>query len=208
MWDGFDATFFSVRAVLGPVFTVAFRPRTLGAENLPRSGPAILAANHASFLDPILIGMRARRPVRFLVSQEFYVNPRLNTVLNWFGAIPVGGPTGMIRSFRRIAEVIRRGELIGIFPEGAITRDGTMRPFRDGTAAIALRLGVPVVPIHVGGTFDALPRHARWPRFVPITLSIGMPIEVSVRTAPSSEEIASLTESIRSAIAALVPPSL
>jgi 1-acyl-sn-glycerol-3-phosphate acyltransferase len=203
MRHGLDAAFFPIRAVFGPAFTLAFRPEIFGREYLPRTGPAILAANHASFLDPILIAMRARRPVRFLVSHEFYADRRLHALLRWFGAIPVGGEAGMVRSFRRIADVIRRGELLGIFPEGGITRDGAMMPFRDGAALIALRMGVPVVPIHVGGTFEALPRHARWPRFVPVSLRIGAPIDVGPRRNPSSEEVASLTASIRGAIAAL-----
>jgi 1-acyl-sn-glycerol-3-phosphate acyltransferase len=192
-----------MRAVFGPALTLAFRPKVSGREHLPRRGAAILAANHASFLDPILIGMHARRPVRFVVSQEFYGNPRLNAVLRWFGTIPVGGNSGMVRSFRRIAEVIARGELLGIFPEGGITRDGTMKLFRDGAALIALRTGVPVVPIHLGGTFEALPRYAKWPRFVSVTLRIGNPIDVAVRRHPTEEEVASLTASIRTAVAAL-----
>ena len=109
----------------------------------------------------------------------------------------------MIRSFRHIAEVIRRGGLLGIFPEGGITRDGAMKPFRTGAAVLALQIGVPIVPIHIGGTFDALPRGANWPRFVPITLRIGEPIDVTARRNRSAEEIATLTESVRNAIAEL-----
>jgi 1-acyl-sn-glycerol-3-phosphate acyltransferase len=203
MRDGLDLAFFPLRAVFGPAFTLAFRLRTLGREHLPRKGAAILAANHASFLDPILIGMCARRPVRFLVAREFYRDPRLRALLRWLGAIPVGGDAGMIRSFRHMGDVIRGGGLLGIFPEGGITRDGVMKPFREGAAVIALRMGVPVVPIHVGGTFDALPRDARWPRFVPVTLRIGEAIPVAARRNPSTEEIAALTEAIRSRVAAL-----
>jgi len=189
--------------IFGPAITLAFRVKTFGQQHVPRKGPAILAANHASFLDPIFIGMRARRPVRFLVAAEFYRDPRLHALLRWLGAIPVGGDTGMVRSFRHIAEVIRSGDLVGIFPEGGITRDGAMRPFRAGAAVLALQMGVPVVPIHMGGTFDALPRDAKWPRFVPVTLRIGEPIPVAPRRKPSSEEIAALTELIRGAIADL-----
>jgi len=203
MGDGLDVAFLSLRAVFGPAFTLAFRLKTHGREHLPRQGAAILAANHASFLDPIIIGICARRPVRFLVADDFYRDPRLHLVLRWLGAIPVGGDAGLIRSFRHIAEVIRRGSLLGIFPEGGITRDGAMRPFRAGAAVLALRMGVPLVPIHVGGTFDALPRDAKWPRFVPVTVRIGSPIPVAARPNPSSEEIGALSESLRSAVAAL-----
>ena len=182
---------------------MAFRLKTFGQEHVPRKGAAILAANHASFLDPVFVGLRARRPVRFLVAAEFYRDPRLNALLRALGAIPVGRDAAMIRSFRHIAEVIRRGGLLGIFPEGGITRDGAMKPFRTGAAVLALQIGVPIVPIHIGGTFDALPRGANWPRFVPITLRIGEPIDVTARRNRSAEEIATLTESVRNAIAEL-----
>jgi len=201
--DRLNVAFASLRAVVGPTFTLAFRLKTHGREHVPRDGPAILAANHASFLDPILIGICARRPVRFLVADDFYRDPRLHTALRWLGAIPVGGDAGLIRSFRHIGEVIRRGGLLGIFPEGGITRDGAMRPFRAGAAVLALRMGVPLVPIHVKGTFEALPRYAKWPRFVPLTVRIGAPIPVAAQRNPSSEAISSLSESLREAVAAL-----
>lgn len=203
MRDRVDTAFFPLRAIFGPAITLAFRLKTSGRENLPRTGPAILASNHASFLDPILIGLRARRPVRFLVSQEFYRDPRLRALLRWLGTIPVGGDASMIRSFRHIAEIARGGGLLGIFPEGGITRDGAMKPFRAGAAVIAMHLGVPVIPIHIHGTFEALPRHAKWPRFVPVTLRFGEPIPVTARRNPSAEEIGALTEGIRSAVAEL-----
>ena len=203
MREELDVAFLSLRAVFSPAFTLAFRLKTHGRDNVPREGAAILAANHASFLDPILVGICARRPVRFLVANDFYRNPRLHVALRWLGAIPVGGDAGMVRSFRHIGEVIRRGGLLGIFPEGGITRDGSMRPFRAGASVLALRMGVPLIPIHLGGTFEALPRYAKWPRFVPVTVRIGSPIPVAARRNPSSEEIADVSESLRSAVAAL-----
>jgi 1-acyl-sn-glycerol-3-phosphate acyltransferase len=198
-----DATFFTMRALAAPLFALAFRLTSEGDDHLPRRGAAILASNHASFLDPIVIGLRVRRPVRFMVSREFYANRKLQPVLKCFGTIPVGGKEGMVRSFRACTEIVRGGGLLGVFPEGGITRDGTMRPFRSGASVIALKTGVPVVPIHVGGTFEALPRTARWPRFVPVIVRIGSPIAVAASADPSADDIAALTESIRSSIAAL-----
>ena len=203
MSGGLDVAFFSLRAVFGPVLSTAFRLKTVGAENVPKTGAAILAANHASFLDPILISIPAKRPVRFLVSNQFYRDRRLHALLRWLGTIPVGGDAGVVRSFRRVAEVVEHGRLLGIFPEGGLTRDGSVKPFLAGSAVLAMRLGVPIVPIHVHGTFDALPRYAKWPRFVPVTLHIGERLDVAQRSKPSSEEIAALTESIRSSIASL-----
>ena len=203
MPGGLDVAFVSLRIVFGPMFTAAFRLKTHGREHVPRQGAAILAANHASFLDPIMIGISAKRPVRFLVANDFYRDPRLNMALRWLGAIPVGRDAGAVRSFRHIGEVIKSGSLLGIFPEGGITRDGAMKPFRAGAAVLALRTGVPLVPIYLDGTFHALPRYAKWPRFVPVTVRIGAPIPVAARQNPSAEEIAGVSESLRSAVAAL-----
>jgi len=203
MREELDLAFLSLRALFGPAFRLAFRLNARGWEQVPHEGPAILAANHASFLDPVVVAMCASRPVRFLVANDFYQDPRLHTALRWLGAIPVGGDAGLIRSFRRISEVLERGGLLGIFPEGGITRDGAMRPFRPGASVLALRLGVPLVPVHVGGTFKALPRHAKWPRFVPLTVRFGSPIPVAAKHNPSSEEIADLSDSLRNAVAAL-----
>jgi len=195
--------FTTLRAVFGPPFAIGFRLRTEGRPNLPSGGPAILVANHASFLDPIFISLSVGRPVCFLVSQEYYEDRKLNWLLRTLGTIPVGGRNRFVRSFRRIADVLGRGGYIGIFPEGGITRDGGMKPFRNGAATIALRLGAPVVPIHVGGTYDALPRHAKWPRFVPVTITIGASIAVPAPHDPSRDEAVELTRTIRGAVAAL-----
>ena len=200
-WHRF--VFAATRAVLGPASALAFRLRRPGEGDLPRHGPAMIVANHASFLDPFLIGLCVGRPVRYLVSQQFYRDPRIHWCLRAYGTIPVGGDANLVRSFRRVTEVIRRGGIVGVFPEGGITRDGTMRPFQDGAATLALRLGVPVTPVHIQGTFEALPRHARWPRFVPVTVRAGAPIAVAARRHPQPDEIAALTARLRGAVEAL-----
>jgi 1-acyl-sn-glycerol-3-phosphate acyltransferase len=180
-----------------------FRLRVVGDGFLPRRGPAIVAGNHASFLDPFLISARCGRPVRWLVSQEFYAKRHLRWPLRWFGTIPVGGGRSMVRSYRRIADVIQGGGLIGIFPEGGISRDGEMKPFRDGAAVIAYRLGAPIVPMHIHGSFEALSRYAKWPRFVPITIRVGEPIHVSKTLAPTHAEVEALTAALHAAVATL-----
>lgn len=190
-------------AVFGPPFTLGFRFEAKGRGNLPAGGPAIVVANHSSFLDPIFISLGVGRPVSYLVSQEYYDDRKLRWLLRTLGTIPVGGSNRFVRSFRRIAEVLDRGGTIGIFPEGGITRDGAMKPFRNGAATIALRLGAPVVPVHVSGTFEALPRYAKWPRFVPVTVTIGETIPVPARHDPSRDEASELTKTIRGAVAAL-----
>jgi 1-acyl-sn-glycerol-3-phosphate acyltransferase len=195
--------FFSLRWFIGAGFWLAFRLKVIGRRNLPDQGAAIIIGNHASFLDPFIMSSRCGRPVQWLVTQEFYGNPRVHWLLWWFGTIPVGGGRSMVRSYRRIAEVLKEGGLIGIFPEGGITRDGEMKPFRTGTAVIAFRMGVPIVPMHIQGTYDALSRYAKWPRFVPVTIRMGTPIMVPQKDDPPPAEVDALTATMRAAIVAL-----
>jgi 1-acyl-sn-glycerol-3-phosphate acyltransferase len=196
------ATSVALRVLLAPVLTLGFRLRMVGRGHLPDRGAAIVLANHASFLDPFLISARCGRPVRWLVTREFYAKPQLRWILRWFGTIPVGGGRSMVRSYRRIAEVLTRGGLVGIFPEGGISRDGEMKPFQDGAAVLACRFGVPVVPMHIHGTYEALSRYARWPRFVPVTIRVGVPLRVSEAVA-STGEIEALTAAMRAAVGSL-----
>jgi 1-acyl-sn-glycerol-3-phosphate acyltransferase len=195
--------FFSLRWFIGAGFKLAFRLKVVGRGNLPDDGPALVIGNHASFLDPFIMSSRCGRPVQWLVTQEFYGNPRVHWLLWWFGTIPVGGGRSMVRSYRQIAEVLKQGGLIGIFPEGGITRDGEMKAFRTGTAVIAFRMGVPIVPMHIQGTYEALSRYAKWPRFVPVTIRMGAPIPVDQKPDPTPEEIDALTATMRAAVVAL-----
>jgi len=185
------------------VLKLGFRLKVIGGECLPSHGAAIVVGNHASFLDPFIISSRCGRPVRWLVSQEFYSKRGLRWPLKWFGTIPVGGGRSMVGSYRRIADVLQRGGLVGIFPEGGITRDGEIKPFRDGAAVIAYRHGVPIVPLHIDGTFEALSRYAKWPRFVPLTIRMGAPIVVPRTEAPTAAEVAALTAAMRTAVVEL-----
>ncbi|HEX4826489.1 MAG TPA: lysophospholipid acyltransferase family protein [Candidatus Polarisedimenticolaceae bacterium] len=205
------ATSVALRVAFAPVLTAGFHLRMVGRPHLPDRGAAIVLSNHASFLDPFLISARCGRPVRWLVSREFYAKPQLQWALRWLGTIPVGGGRSMVRSYRRIAEVLSRGGLVGIFPEGGISRDGEMKTFHEGAAVLARRFDVPVVPMHIHGSYEALSRYAKWPRFVPITIRVGPPLrgdsfrnsDSRVSEAVPSNEVAALTEAMRAAIAAL-----
>jgi 1-acyl-sn-glycerol-3-phosphate acyltransferase len=198
-----SATSVALRVAFAPVLTLGFRLRMLGREHVPDRGAAIILSNHVSFLDPFLISARCGRPVRWLVTREFYAKPELQWILRWLGTIPVGGGRSMVRSYRVVAEVLARGGLVGIFPEGGISRDGEMKAFHDGAAILASRFGVPVVPMHIDGTYEALSRYARWPRFVPVTIRVGAPLLATKSDAPATGEVVQITEAMRTAVVTL-----
>jgi 1-acyl-sn-glycerol-3-phosphate acyltransferase len=149
------------RIVLAP-FT---RRRVLGRENVPRTGPAILAPNHISHFDPPLIGISAGRQVDWMAMEELFDHPVLAALLRWIGSFPVGRGKLDRAAVRTAIERLGRGRLVGVFPEGGLrTGPDSMlegAPLKPGVAALAQMTQAPVIPCAVIGT-DALYRPGRW----------------------------------------------
>jgi 1-acyl-sn-glycerol-3-phosphate acyltransferase len=147
-------------ATVGTVLRVTFRLRFDGLENIPARGPALLACNHISVLDPPIIALApsARgRTVRFLTAAEFFGRPVIGWGLSRIRQIPIRRGEKDIRALEEVAGVIRRGALAGIFPEGGVG-EGPLQRGRRGAARIALAGSVPIVPAAIWGT------QRRWPR--------------------------------------------
>jgi 1-acyl-sn-glycerol-3-phosphate acyltransferase len=149
--------------------------RRSGLEHLPRSGPAIIVCNHSSYMDPVALGSASPRPVQFIVLQWMYDL----LLLRWFywgmGTIPVraGGTDSL--AIRRALTALRRGRVVGVFPEGSRSPDGRMREARPGVALIAALSGAPVVPALIDGASDSMPVGGRFP----------LPANVRVRFGPA-----------------------
>lgn len=153
-----------------------FRFRVSGGEHLPAQGPCILAANHASYLDPILIAMACPRPVRFIVDKTQFHRPLVHWIAVRTGAIPVENNPRDIGSVRRALQALRQGAVVGIFPEGGRSEDGSLKAGKPGAALLALRGGVPLVPAGIVGAYRAYPRGRLVPRPSPIAVRFGAPI--------------------------------
>ncbi|MFB9238818.1 lysophospholipid acyltransferase family protein [Plantactinospora siamensis] len=173
----------STRLIVAPLARLLFRPTVEGRAHVPRRGPVILAANHISALDSIIIPLVAPRPVAFLAKQEYYLRPGLKgrvlrTCLTGVDAIPV--PRAGYRSAQAALElaldVLARGRAFGIHPEGSRSRDGRIYRGRTGVAWLALTSGAPVVPVAVLGTDRIQPVGARLPRPGRITVRFGPPL--------------------------------
>lgn len=136
-----------------------YRVRTSGLENVPDDGPALLVCNHVSFVDALLIGGSIRRPVRFVMYYKIFSIPILSFMFRTAKAIPIAGhredPQLLERAYDRIDEELGAGNIVCIFPEGAITQDGEIAAFRGGVENILARRPVPVVPLALRGLWGS-----------------------------------------------------
>lgn len=173
-----------------------------GAANIPRTGGCLLAANHESSIDPLLVALTTERPIRFLARAELW-QPGLRRLLDALGAIPVRRGQGDRRAIRRARELLQSGELVAIFPQGTVLRFRD-RSFRRGAARLALMTGAPLVPVRLFGTaaaFSILPPRIGLPK---LRVVVGEPLTVEPGE-PTPDEASRLTDALESAIAALAP---
>ncbi len=142
--------FFLLRLPLWIFTHTIYRVRVYGTENIPETGPALLVANHVSYIDAFLILAACRRQVRFLVWAPFLGVPGLRVLLRLANVIPIqgtGGPRAIIQALRTAGEALANGEVVCIFAEGGITRTGFLLPFQRGFEQIVKRSPAPIVPI-------------------------------------------------------------
>lgn len=171
------------RFVLRPLFFLLFRPHITGRENVPLTGPVILASNHLSFIDSIAIPLSAPRRVAYLAKAEYFTGTGFGgwltrTLFTALGAQPVERETHRAAqaALDTALGVLRSGTAFGLYPEGTRSKDGRLARGKTGVAWLALTADCPVVPVAVAGTEKAQPVGARWPRPHRISITFGMPL--------------------------------
>ncbi len=172
--------------VVGPIARLLFRPWVEGQEHIPESGPAIFASNHLSFSDSVFLPIVVPRRMTFLAKSDYFtgkgIKGRLTAAFfRGIGQLPIdrsGGKAGEAALSSGL-RVLRRGQLLGIYPEGTRSPDGRLYRGRTGVARIALEAGVPVLPVAMIGTDKAQPTGKKVPKIMRIGVRIGAPLDFS-----------------------------
>jgi 1-acyl-sn-glycerol-3-phosphate acyltransferase len=199
----------AMQSMLSPSLRAIFRPEFTGVEHIPRTGPVIIAGNHVSFADEIFTPIAARRQVLYFAKAEYFTTPGVRgramaALFHGLGQVPV--ERGDIRSAAGVidigVELLAEGAVLGIYPEGTRSPDGRLYKFRTGVARLALRSGVPVVPVGLVGTRDVQPPGShRWHR-KPVGVHFGPALSFANRAADerSSRVLREVTETVRLAV--------
>ena len=189
------------------VAELAFRLKIYGRENLIEDGPAIYASNHASYLDPPLVGVACRKEVFYLARKTLFEKPVLGPLLPRINCIPVDRDRGDVGAVRTLLRLLKEGKRVVVFPEGTRSKDGNLQPARAGLGLIIAKSLAPVVPVRVFGSYAALPRSGGI-HFVPVTLVVGKPIFFTKEDLGTDERLAyqALSDRVMAAIAALEKP--
>jgi 1-acyl-sn-glycerol-3-phosphate acyltransferase len=172
------------KAVIAPVLRTLWRPETSGFENVPATGPVIMASNHLSVVDSLVIPINARRPIYFLAKDDYFRNPLMGAIMHGLNQIPVdrSGGRASLLALDAALPVLRDGHVLGIFPEGTRSPDGRLHRGRPGVAKLALDSGATLVPVGLIGTERIQAIGARLPqlrRMPGVEVRVGKPMDLS-----------------------------
>jgi 1-acyl-sn-glycerol-3-phosphate acyltransferase len=166
--------------------TLGFSLRTEGRRRVPRTGPALLIANHQSFLDPVLVGLCSRRHLCFLARKTLFRKRAVAWFIGTLGAVPIDHVGVGKEGLRIILEQLKAGRAVVMFPEGTRTKDGALQKLRPGIHLLIKRTQAPIVPIGIAGAFEAMPYWRSTPTLAPLFLpavrpalavAVGQPLE-------------------------------
>jgi 1-acyl-sn-glycerol-3-phosphate acyltransferase len=198
------------KGLLKPLLLATYDLRVEGLENVPKKGPAIIAANHLSFLDSFFIPlMIKRRKVTYLAKADYFNSWKTAWFFRMVGQIPIerDDKSQAREALDAGVDVLKSGKLLGIYPEGTRSPDGRLYRGRTGVARIALAAGVPVVPCGLSGTEEVMPKNAKRPhlRHVTIVVRFGKPLDFSASAGKERDRnvLRTVTDEVMNAIVRL-----
>jgi 1-acyl-sn-glycerol-3-phosphate acyltransferase len=191
--------------LMGVVVWTFGRYRVEGRERVPARGPLLVVANHLNIADPPLLGAAIPRPIRFMAKQELFDARPGGFFIRSFGAFPVRRFTADLQALRVAQRLLAAGWAVGMFPEGHRSHGRGLQPPFPGTALLALRTGVPVLPVGITGT-EAITSPAVLLQHRPVRVVIGEPFTLPRPARITAESVRAASEEIMRRIAALLPP--
>lgn len=174
------------------MFRLLFGMQVNGRERVPQAGAALLLSNHASYLDPVLIGVASPRQLRFLARDTLFFWP-LSWLIASLGATPINRESG-VAGLRATLKILKQQDALLLFPEGTRSPDGQLQPLKAGFCAVARRSEAVLVPVGVAGSFDVLPRGRKLPHLKKIDLQFGEPIQFAEFENLSDQQLLQLVE--------------
>lgn len=195
---------FMVRTWIALLMTIAARLDIKGMENLPKKGPVILVSNHFNTADPPVITYVLPRRIVWMAKQELFDTPAFGPVFRMLGLIPVRRFEADLKALRRAQQALKRGQVLGMFPEGTRSSGRGLAEGEPGSAVIALRTGAPILPVAIWGTENVkLPRD--FFRVTRASIRIGEPFHLPETKRVTKEQVAEGTRAIMERIAELLP---
>jgi 1-acyl-sn-glycerol-3-phosphate acyltransferase len=190
--------------ILSPLIRLYWRIRVVGRENLPRKGGVILASNHQSGLDPVVVGGIVTRPIYWLAKVEYVITPKQAWFFKSVGVIPVNRDAPEHVALEKAAETVRAGKIFGIYPEGTRSPDGRIYKGYTGVARVAEMTGAAVIPCGVMNTLEALPKGKIMARPLKCEVRFGAPLHFKMGTGEDPHEsYRRFTDEVLDAIATL-----
>ena len=178
-----SVAYWVLKGLLSPIFFVFWRIKVEGRENIPKSGPAVLAANHQSFCDSFFIPLVVTRRVTYLAKAEYFDSKKTAWFFRAAGQIPIrrGGGSASERALETARrDVLGKGRILCLYPEGTRTLDTYVHKGRTGVTRLSRECGVPIIPVGVVGTVDVQPVNSKFMRpFKKVTIRFGKPMEMA-----------------------------
>ena len=195
------------------MYATYFRWQVFNAERVPLQGGVIIASNHASFLDPPLVGSGLKRDINYLARESLFRFPGIGALLRSWNSVPVDRDGGGAKGLKIILDRLLNGAGIILFPEGTRTLDGKLQPARSGIGLTVIKSIAPVVPVRVFGTFEAFNRRHKFPRPHRLMVKYGQPMKFEALRAEAKtcdkarlkEIYQQIADEIMAAIAKLEP---
>jgi 1-acyl-sn-glycerol-3-phosphate acyltransferase len=201
--------FFHYLCLVG--YDIFFRGEVIGLENLPATGSFLVAANHASFLDPLLIGCQVQRQIAYFARKTLWKPGFASWWLDMVGTIPVDRDGGQdVSAIKRVLRTLKEDKGLVLFPEGTRSPDGTLQAPKAGVGLICCRAQVPVVPVRIFGSFEAFGKGRGLRLGLPVTIVFGEPLPPAAYDPPAAgkERYQIASDRIMTRIAALRKPTV